>query len=72
MLIVKHLQLTNNEIIEMFLCVFVKYVAVRLATLTKTKVQNKSLDTSSAEKPRLTENLENVNMTHISHTDVGQ
>lgn len=59
----------NNEITEMFLCVFVKHAAVRLATLAKNRFQNKSLDTNSA---MLTENLQNVNMTHISHTDVGK
>lgn len=60
MLILNPLQLMNNEIIEMLLFVFVKYVAVRLATLTNITFQNKSLDTNSAERPRLTKNLENV------------
>ncbi len=51
------------------LSVFVKHVAVRLATLTNNIFQNKSLDMTSAnhfiDKPRLTENQKNVNMTYI-------
>lgn len=36
----------NNEIIEMLFCIFVKYAAVGLATVTVITFQNKSLLTS--------------------------